>query len=267
MRKNWNSLSLRNPVKKTIQQIPKEILNCIYAEHVFPKNVQNWNTYSPFGRNTEITNVDCLTRQWYSKSEFNDPLGNFLFVILDAYHQPCKLRRAVCSSGMKAAGIRNKPFLSVAEVIVSNGCGLNISLVRDLVDKQSVTYAVQTFTESVEKALIDIGGMNEAKLYGVIRNWYHAVDEQSVSAYDRCLAMLELREWLLEGVSFTLFPHSGAYVKDIPIVLYGGLLIGIEPDVPAWAFRQSKDLRQNPIIIATTGLHGLVIKSAGTLSH
>ncbi|MES9972477.1 MAG: hypothetical protein ABW092_20780 [Candidatus Thiodiazotropha sp.] len=55
VRKRWNPLSLRNLAKKTIQQIPKEILNCIYAEHIFPKKLLAWNSHSPFGKCIEIT--------------------------------------------------------------------------------------------------------------------------------------------------------------------------------------------------------------------
>ncbi|MES9972476.1 MAG: hypothetical protein ABW092_20775 [Candidatus Thiodiazotropha sp.] len=140
---------------------------------------------------------------------------------------------------MKAAGISNKPFLSVAESSEVNGCGLNIALVRDLVDKQSVAYAVQTFTETVENALKDIGGINEAKLCSIIRNWYRAEDEQGISAHERCIARLALREWLLDGVNFSKFPPSGAFVKDIPVVLYEGLLIGIERRFQLYPFTKS----------------------------
>jgi hypothetical protein len=35
----------------------------------------------------------------------------------------------------------------------SNGSGLNSALVTDLIDKQSIAYAVKTFSENVESAL------------------------------------------------------------------------------------------------------------------
>ena len=238
-RKRWSPLSLRNIAKKAVQQIPKATLNCVYAEHIFPERLKDWNSDSPFGKTIELDNVDCLSPQWYSMPEFNDQLGNYLFVILDAYHQLCGLRRAVCSSGMKAANISNKPFLTVAEASETNVCGLNIALVRDLVDKQSVAYAVQTFAETVEKALLDVGGVNEASLCSIIRNWYRAEDEPGVSAYERCMSRLELREWLLEGINFSKFPPSGASVKDIPIVLYEGLLTGIERRFQLYPFTKT----------------------------
>ena len=94
-RKLWNPQSLRNIAKKSVQQIPKSTLNCVYAEHIFPQKLKDWNRASPFGKTIEINNVDCLSRQWYSQPEYNDQLGNYLFVVLDAYHQLCGLRRAV----------------------------------------------------------------------------------------------------------------------------------------------------------------------------
>jgi hypothetical protein len=149
-------------------------------------------------------------------------------MILDAYHQLCGLRRLFCANGIPDAGISNIPIHKVAEDSEHNGCGLNVALVKDLIDKQSVAYAVQTFSEKVEASLNAIGAHNEANFCSLVRHWYKAEDDPGIPAITRCEYRLQFRDWLLENVNFGQFPPYGSSVKGIPIILYEGLLTGIE---------------------------------------
>jgi hypothetical protein len=62
----------------------------------------------------------------------------------------------------------------VAEESESNGSGLNSALVTDLIDKQSIAYAVKTFSENVESALRKNDADKEATFCSLVRNWYHS---------------------------------------------------------------------------------------------
>ena len=60
----------------------------------------------------------------------------------------------LCANGIPARGISKKSILNVAEESDLNGSGLNTALVKDLVDKQSVAYAIETFSENVEQTFV-----------------------------------------------------------------------------------------------------------------
>ena len=223
-----------------LHRLTKHQLNIIMAENIFPRELENWYSQSPFGKYINVNCVDCTgLKTWFSYPELNVPLGFYVFMILDGYHQLCGLRRLFCANGIPAKGISKEAILKVAEESETNGSGLNIALVKDLIDKQSVAYAVKTFSEKVEEALLKNGALNEAKFCSLVRNWYQAEDEPGIPALDRCKYRLHLREWLLQHVNFGQFPPSGAYVKDIPIVLYEGLLTGIERRIQLFPFHES----------------------------
>ena len=55
--------------------------------------------------------------------------------------------------------------------------GLNEELVVHLVDSQMNSFAKNTFSESVETAVVNIGFHHEAQRWKLIRKWYRAEDE------------------------------------------------------------------------------------------
>lgn len=235
-----NIKTLKVLAKQAVQKISKEHLNVIIAENIFPFEISKWFQMSPFGTEIQIEGVDTTQQKcWYSRPDFNAPLEYYIFMILDAYHQICGLRRLVCSNGIPAAGITHKCWHKVAEKSEFNQCGLNTALVKDMIDRQSVAYAVQTFSAKVEKALVEIGAENEATVCNLIRNWYQAEDEPGISSIDRCSSRLKLRHWLLSNVNFGKFPPYGSHVNDIPIILYEGLLTGIERRLQLYPFTKT----------------------------
>ena len=160
-------------------------------------------------------------------------------MILDAYHQLCSARRLFCLKGIHAAGISNMYVHKVAEESENNHCGLNIAMVKEpMLDKQSVAFAVTTFSEKVQKALEEIGAKNEAHFCRLIREWFIAEDEPGISAAQRTRYRLNLRKWLLNQLSM-VFPPPGSFIRDIPIVLYEGLLTGIERRIQLYPFTKS----------------------------
>jgi hypothetical protein len=51
---------------------------------------------------------------WYSRPEYNAVLDNYLFLVIDSYHQLCGARRLLCQNGIPAAGIRKDNIHRVA---------------------------------------------------------------------------------------------------------------------------------------------------------
>lgn len=110
------------------------------------------------------------------------------------------------------------------------------SIAIDLIDKQNVEFAKTTFSIKVVDALQNIGAVREANFCQLMHDWYIAEDEPGISVETRCRSRLALRDWLLEGVNFSSFPPYGAYVKDIPLVLFEGLLTNIERKLQLFPF-------------------------------
>ncbi|CAG2200367.1 unnamed protein product [Mytilus edulis] len=77
-------------------------------------------------------------------------------------------------------------------------------------------------------AMKDAGYLVEADFCRIFRNWYRAQDEAGISCTQRHEFEQELRHWLLNGVRFDVFPLEGRYVKDIPVILFEGLLLHID---------------------------------------
>ena len=208
---------------------------------MFPSRLMEWYAAHLFGKYIHIASIDCSNQcSWYSRPEINGNIGYYLFMILDAYHQLCSARRLFFLKSIPKAGIYNSSVQKIAEESEHNGCGLRTAMVNEpMLDRQSVAYSVATFSEEVQNALLEIGACEEAHFCELIRNWYKAEDEPGISSKDRCLSRLKLRKWLLRNVNFDKFPPSGAYVKDIPIVLYEGLLTGIERRIQLFPFTKT----------------------------
>ncbi|KAL5011712.1 hypothetical protein ScPMuIL_010263 [Solemya velum] len=238
-KKSKNPPALSIIAKGVIAKLSKEILCSLYASYLFPHKQKQWYENNPFGEIINITGLPTQSTRWYSMPEFNDYIGNYLFMVLDSYHQLCGLRRLVCQHGIPLKGVRREAFVKVAMESETNGCQLSLAMVNDLIDKQNVAFACATFSERVSIALDNIGEHDTAAFCRLIDNWYRADDEPGLSALDRCKYRIQLKEWLLAGVSFDDFPPHGAYIKGIPTVLFEGLLTNIERKIQLYTFSKT----------------------------
>ncbi|KAK3085103.1 hypothetical protein FSP39_024263 [Pinctada imbricata] len=224
--------------KAVLRKIPKEIISSLYSENIFPERAKEWYGKSPFGEEIRIKGLTG-TGNWYSMPEYNVSTGNYLLMILDSYHQICGARRLVCQNGIPLKGVKREAFAKVALESESNGCQLSMAMVNDLIDKQNIAFACATFSEQVADALESIGEYSTAEFCRLIDMWYRADDDPGLSALDRCKYRLQLKEWLLDGISFYEFPPPGAYIKGIPVVLFEGLLTNIQRKIQLYAFYKS----------------------------
>lgn len=194
---SWNAKTLQCLCKKIVSKFPKDVLSAIQAEHIVPDRLEEWyHRFAPFGDIINIAgvpeNLNSYNNQhWFSTPEYNDVTGNYLFMILDSCRQLCGFRRLVCQSGIPAKGIKKSAFIKVAE---ENSTGLNIAMVGDLIDKQNVEFAQTTFSEKVACALEKNGDIKEAEMCRLIDQWYQSEYEAGISATDRCIKRLQLRE-------------------------------------------------------------------------
>ena len=230
MRKKCSVKSLKTLCQKVVSSLPKTVLNAVYAEHIFPSRLQSWRSHNPF---VDGMSISQYTINWYCKPEHISERYQYLFALLDPHHLFTNCRVKCCNSGIPERGIKKEAWLKVAK---DGRAGLNIALVEDLVDRQSDSFARATFSEAVETALTENGFVEEAKFCRLIRKWYESEDEPGITAMDRCIARLDLRNWLLNKVQFNRFPPPGMHIRGIPLIMFEGLLTNIERRLQLFSF-------------------------------
>ncbi|KAL5016421.1 hypothetical protein ScPMuIL_006010 [Solemya velum] len=226
--------SLRLLCKAVIStRYSKAVLNVIIATHVFPHRYQEWCDRALIPNNIKLEGCEGPS-YWYSQPVAED--GQVVFHFLDNEHLLTNMRTKCCTTGMKAAGIDRQAWVKVAKENRQNKTGLTLAHVEDLIDKQSCAYALTTFSEKVEAEMRKNGDVNEAEFTHTFRQWYESEDLAGISQDERIRRRLRMREWLLKDVEFDTFPPHGSHVKDIPVVLFEGLLTSIDRHIQLFPF-------------------------------
>lgn len=221
-KKKRNHVKLSKLCKKVIRRFPKWILNVSECE--FLDEYNRWKGEIPFAFPTKIEALsysqDII---WFSKPEYNLETLSPVFAFLDVHHLITNCRTKVCKHGFPERVIFKEAWKSVAR---ENN--LKIPHVDDLVDKQSDAIAGETFSVAVEERMNHLGFSSEANFCKIVREFYDAEDEPGLSPKERCERRLKLRECLLDGVNFYLFPPYGNYIRGIPYIMFQGFLTNIE---------------------------------------
>ncbi|VDI68808.1 Hypothetical predicted protein [Mytilus galloprovincialis] len=208
-------------------KLPKQFLNASLACYRYPTELHKWNNSSAFSLECKVAGTQCPPF-WYSQQKFLQEESSYILEFLDPEHLLTNMRTKICSTGIPQAGIKADAWVEVAKNGKENGSNLSLAMVQDLLDKQNVGYALKTFSVEVEMAMTDAGYLVEADFCRIFRNWYIAQDEAGISCTQRHEFEQEFRQWLLNGVRFDVFPLEGRYVKDIPVILFEGLLLHID---------------------------------------
>ena len=153
--------SLRKLCQSVVTSLPKSILNAIYAEHIFPDKLAEWNQENPFIDNSIIEGIEQPIT-WYSRPEYIPSRFMYQFTVLDPHHLFTNARAKCCSSGIPDRGLQKEAWIRETK---GGKAGLNIALVEDLVDRQSDSFARATFSQKVEENMIENGDYNEAHFY------------------------------------------------------------------------------------------------------
>ncbi|VDI14617.1 Hypothetical predicted protein [Mytilus galloprovincialis] len=223
----------------SISKFPKDVLNIVYAEHIYPTEELKWRNNMPFDESTHIEGLNTNI-QWYSKPEYVSNRFMHLFSLLDCHHLLTNARIKCCSTGIVEAGIHSNAWSKVARQTSKDGKEIiSSALVDDLIDKQRNVYAQKTFSNEVETAMTENGDLEEAIFCKLIREWYQAEDEPGIAALERCERRLNLRTWLLDKIDIGKFPPPGRHVKGIPIVMFEGLMTNIERRIQLFPFIKS----------------------------
>ena len=221
--------SLRNIVKEFVnKKFGKDILNAIFATYNFLENdLPKWRAQALF-KDGVFVGKDENPYVWYCQPELYSSVGEYIEFLLDCHHLFVNARCFICKNGISGLGIKKEGWIAVAETNKEANVGLNLAMVKDVIDRQSNAMAKVMFSEKVENRLQELGLIQEAIFCSVFRNWYKAEDEPGLSAVERHKARMDLRHLLLDSVKLAQFPPPGSYVAGMPIIMFEGLLTNID---------------------------------------
>ena len=207
----------------------KDCLNIIMSEYEWKNSeLRNW-TYRNNASGYSLSENFMRCIDWFSVPSINEDRVRFHFT--DPSHILTCLRTKLCTTGIK--GLDIKAWEAAA---LSEDTNLNISLVVECVDKQSVAFAKSVFARDVQEVMKRSGYAKEAYFCKLIHEWFEAEVAAGISADDRVQRRLDLRDWLLEGVDFGMFPPQSSYIRGIPVITYEALLIHLERKIQMYAF-------------------------------
>ena len=152
-----------------------------------------------------------------------------------------------CTTGI--GDVSPAAWKAVAE---SNETHLNIALVEDLLDKQSVPNARTNFSREVENWMMDNGYTEAANVTNIIRCWYEASDAPGLSANQRINDLVRMRNFLLKDVNFGKFPPPGRYINKVPTVTFEGILVDIDTKLQMYAITGPYNIRSVGSLAAET---------------
>ena len=206
-----------------IRNVPKEVLNSVMCENKWEEACNRWQARGPFNSLVLDQNENVSEEiNWFSQPHV-DERGKPRYHYTDCSHILTCLRTKICTTGI--TGLQKQAWVDAAK---SGQTALNIGIVVECIDKQSVPFAKRVFGEDVEKYMITNSYDNEALFTRLIRRWYDAEDEPAISAKDRVSRRLELRTYLLNKAQFGCFPPKTQYIGGIPVVTFEALLVHLE---------------------------------------
>lgn len=223
-RKKKSPPKLKKLAYDLVKKFPKEVLNALVCEDKWEKRVSTWQKDSPsnflvLDQNHNKCEQDII---WFPQPHV-DENGKIRFHFTDCSHILTCLRTKICTSGIN--GLQRQAWVDAAK---SDATSLNIGIVVECIDKQSVPFAKCVFGEDVEQFMISRGYHNEATFTRLIGRWYEAEDEPGISSKDRTLRRLDLRTYLLDKINFGRFPPKTQYIGGIPVVTFEALLVHLE---------------------------------------
>ncbi|CAG2252149.1 unnamed protein product [Mytilus edulis] len=233
------SRSLKAASRVNVKAVPKQLLNVLYATLIFPGEHQDWCSNSPFSKELFIENVGST--EIFSYPAYNDNREKMEPMCVDAHHLLVNLRVKVCKDGLRM--IKKDAWHAVAE----NRDIISKSLVIDLIDKQNNAYALKTFSIEVETEMMKLGYHNEAEFCNTVRNWYEAEDSPGISASERALRRLRMKQLVLTGVDFGTYPPYGMFINGFSRVSFEGFLQKIDTNIQLYALCSTKTYNQRSI--------------------
>lgn len=244
--KNVPSLMKQAAMKISGKHYPKKVLTAAIATYIFRVKEEEWKRNSRMPMLCHIPELD-RDIEFFSTIEFNEKRGKMEPKIIDPSHLLTNLRSRISSFGLD--GISKYAWHRVCE---EDEKILSIPLVKDMIDKQDVEYAIRFFSREAEAMMVKNGDLKEAEFVHLIRDWYEAIDEAGMPAVERITKLLALRDYLLNGLDFAEFPPKGAFIKGLSQVSFAGFVMNVETRIQLYLL--SKHHTYNHRSLGTLGV-------------
>ena len=181
----------------------KAALNVSYAKVLWPERIKQWKENSPI-----VHGMKGFPDTWYCIPEYCEKRKRLEHKVWDSTHIMTNMGRVVCSKGTKL--LKREAWLAASQDPSNK---LKHTMVLDLPDKQDIGFALTTFSKEVENSMVSKNFAEEANFCKLMRQWWEAEDEPGIPALKRHEYRLNLRNYLLQDVDFSLFPPFTEYVK------------------------------------------------------
>ncbi|XP_052233224.1 uncharacterized protein LOC127846086 [Dreissena polymorpha] len=211
--------------KVLISKTTKQSLNRIYAELLWPKKYSTWKENGTVQTNLILDGI-CAIKEWFYQPEYSERRSQLEVRCIDATHLLTRTRRKSCHGGLDNS--RKESWLNVAK---TGKTRLTPIMVEEVSDPMSASMAATHFSEEVEREMIHLGDEKTADLCRDIRLWWAAEDTAGISAKDRVVNRLMLRNRLINNYDFGSFPPATMYINGWPIQLWEALIAHIDAKI------------------------------------
>ena len=98
---------------------------------------------------------------------------------------------------------------------------------QPLLDQQSVPFARKVFSKDVEAIMHQNGDVKEANLVELIRNWYDACNEHSISVSNCITYLIDMHNYLMKFYNPQHFPMNTSYVAKLAATTFQSIMQNI----------------------------------------
>ena len=238
--KVWKVKTLLDMCKKVVnsKQYPKNVLAVTYCQTMWPVYLR---TFFENATVTETVEIVCeTTGNTFSfnpvyKPEHSRERNQLEVRVMDGTHIRTNIKSKLIRNGLDNVKLAAWKKVAIAKKSVLPVAMLEVQDDGKIMHQQSDSFVRTMFSEAVEEEMLKNGDQNEALFCRLFREWHEAEDMPGLTAFERCNRSLALRDWLLDGYNFHIFPSPTMYVKGIPRVTFEGLVCSIDAHLLLYA--------------------------------
>ena len=202
---------------------PPAALHSSYAEVLHCYNKAKWRRDAtvPLVKTVQ-TAIKSERMEMFSYPERSQERDKLEFRTLDYSHILTNMRTHICGKGYDyCPGEHYRELCNERPDILSKTAVITRS------DAQNVFTAIKFFSMPVEMFMRSKGHSITADFIVLVRNWHRACDERGIGARTRIMYLLDMYNFLLDGIDFDTFPPLSKYVRGMPVTTYEAILQNI----------------------------------------
>ena len=169
----------------------------------------------------------------FSYPEYSEERNQIEFRTFDFTHVLTNLRTQILTRGLEYC--KKEHF----EHFSTNSPGLlSLALVFEKTDQQNAFTAMRMFNYHVERYMWENKFDATVDFIKLVRNWHDACNRRGLSADSRVTALVDMLEFLTDGVNFNCIPfqYPGRYIKGLTWQTYEALLQMISTRIQLYSF-------------------------------